>query len=98
MSKVIGFLLSVVVIIGATMIVLSCQKESPEQPGNQLAGTVWRLAEFQSMDDAVGTIRPDNPSDYTMQLNDDSTATMRLNCNRANGSWSANHAPDHWEM
>lgn len=58
-------------------------------PGNPLAGTDWRLVEFQSMDDATGTVRPDNPSLYTMRLNGDGTVTMRLNCNRARGTWSA---------
>lgn len=38
---------------------------------NPLAGTEWRLVEFQSMDDAVGTVRPSDPSLYTMRLNGD---------------------------
>jgi heat shock protein HslJ len=61
---------------------------------NPLAGTNWRLVEFQSMDDATGTIRPDDPSLYTMHLNADGTVNMRLNCNRANGSWSAEPGAD----
>ena len=55
---------------------------------NPLAGTGWRLVEFQSMDDTIGTVRPDDPSLYTMDLNNDGTVTMRLNCNRASGTWS----------
>jgi heat shock protein HslJ len=39
------------------------------------------------MDDAAGTVRPDDPSLYTMRLNSDGTFTMRLNCNRASGTW-----------
>ncbi|MGD8709076.1 MAG: META domain-containing protein [Ectothiorhodospiraceae bacterium] len=54
-----------------------------------LAGSRWRLVEFQSMDDAIGTVRPDDPSRYTMQLKKDGVVTMRLNCNRARGRWSA---------
>lgn len=54
-----------------------------------LAGTSWRLVEFRSMDDAIGLIRPNDPSLYTMRLNSDGTVTMRLNCNHANGTWSA---------
>jgi heat shock protein HslJ len=57
--------------------------------GSPLAGTSWRLVEFQSMDDAIGTLRPEDPSLYTMRLNEDGTVQFRLNCNRANGSWSA---------
>lgn len=41
------------------------------------------------MDDAQGTTRPDDPSLYTMTLNADGTASLRLNCNRATGSWTA---------
>ena len=61
---------------------------------NPLAGTEWRLVEFQSMDDAIGVVRPDDPSLYTMRLNADGTVNMRLNCNRANGSWSFEASAD----
>lgn len=63
-------------------------------PDNPLAETEWRLVEFQSMDDATGTVRPDDASLYTMRLNSDGTVNMRLNCNRANGSWSIEPAAD----
>jgi len=59
-----------------------------------LADTQWRLVEFQSMDDAQGTTRPDDPSLYTMRLHGDGTVTMRLNCNRATGTWSATPSSD----
>ncbi len=59
-----------------------------------LADTQWRLVEFQSMDDAVGTVRPDDPSRYTMELNGDGTVALRLNCNRAGGTWSAEPSAD----
>ena len=62
--------------------------------GNPLAGTTWRLAEFQSMDDTVGKMRPSDPSRYTMQLNRDGTVMMMLNCNRAQGTWSAEPGAD----
>ena len=61
---------------------------------NPLAGTSWRLLEFQSMDDAQGTTRPDDPSLYTMTLNEDGTVNMRLNCNRANGVWKIDPSAD----
>jgi len=54
-----------------------------------LAGTSWRLVEFQSMDDAIGTIRPDVPSDYRMELRADSTALLKLICNYATGTWTS---------
>lgn len=60
--------------------------------GNELAGTTWRLVEFQSMDDAIGTTRPNDPALYTLTLNADGTAALQLNCNRASGSWAAQPA------
>lgn len=64
-----------------------------EPPGalafSPLGGTSWRLVAFQSMDDAIGKIRPSDPSLYTMHLNRDGTVDMRLNCNRARGKWFA---------
>lgn len=60
---------------------------------NPLAGTGWRLLAFQSMDDAIGTVRTD-PSRYTMRLNTDGTVTMHLDCNLANGTWSAEPSGD----
>lgn len=63
-------------------------------PESSLLGTAWQLVEFQSMDDAIGTTRPDDPTVYTMRLEEDGTVTMQLNCNRATGSWSADPGAD----
>lgn len=71
-----------------------CATNTGTTPDDPLAGTSWRLVEFQSMDDAIGTTRPDDPSLYTMTLNDDGTVALRLNCNRASGTWSAGPAAD----
>ena len=46
------------------------------------------------MDDATGTVRPDDPSRYTMRLDRDGTVTMRLDCNRGRGTWSARSGAD----
>ena len=46
------------------------------------------------MDDAIGKVRPNDSSLYTMQLKSDGTVTMRLNCNRASGTWSATPSGD----
>lgn len=59
-----------------------------------LAGTQWRLVEFRSMDDKQGTTRPGEGTLYTMWLHGDGTVTMQLNCNRANGTWSATPSSD----
>lgn len=57
-----------------------------------LAGTKWQLVQFQSMDDAIGTIKPDDPTHYTMDLMADGKLAMQLNCNRAAGRWEAHPA------
>lgn len=61
---------------------------------NPLADTQWRLVEIQSMDDAISAKRPDDPSLYTMRLNADGKVHMRLNCNRATGTWTAEPSAD----
>jgi heat shock protein HslJ len=63
-------------------------------PPSALAGTHWRLVEFQSMDDAQGTTRPGEGTVYTMWLHGDGSVAMQLNCNRATGTWSATPGTD----
>lgn len=57
----------------------------------QLAGT-WRFVEFESSSDEIGTIGPDDPVKYTMTLEAGGRVTMRLDCNRATGTWAADPA------
>jgi len=78
-----------------------CEVVSFKAPGGggaassaPLAGTQWRLVEFQSMDDTKGTTRPSDGTLYTMSLHGDGTVTMQLNCNRATGKWSAEPGSD----
>lgn len=85
----------------STVLILACGESSDSSSeaaeagaGDRLAGTDWRLVEFQSMDDATGTLRPEDPSLYTMRLNADGTVAMRLNCNRATGTWSVDPTGD----
>lgn len=63
-------------------------------PANPLAGTFWRLVELQSMDDSIGTRRPEDPSAYTMRLNADGSVAMQLNCNRGTGTWKTEPGAD----
>jgi heat shock protein HslJ len=63
-------------------------------PPAALAGTQWRLVEFQSMDDRQGITRPREGALYTMWLHGDGIVTMQLNCNRATGKWSAHPSSD----
>jgi len=94
---VIGARTATALLLSGTLLALCGSRgalaEEKPAPG-PLAGTTWRLVEFQSMDDAIGTTRPDNPSKYTMRLNGDGTVALRLNCNSASGSWSAEPASD----
>jgi heat shock protein HslJ len=92
--------------LAACLALAGCGGKSgqPEQPVAQtnastaanrlLSGTAWRLVEIQSMDDAVGTKRPDDRNKYTMQLQDDGSVTMQLDCNRASGTWTSEPASD----
>ena len=75
--------------ISVCLLLAACNESS-----DPLAGTDWRLVQFQSMDDAIGTIRPADPSVFTMRLQEDGTVSMRLDCNRATGNWSAEPAAD----
>ena len=54
-----------------------------------LAGTQWRLVEFQSANDSQGIMRPRAGTLYSMRLHGDGSVSMQLNCNRATGTWSA---------
>jgi heat shock protein HslJ len=63
-------------------------------PASPLAGTSWRLVELQSMDNAQGITRPDDPSVFTLRLNADGSVALRLDCNRVTGTWSATPGAD----
>lgn len=78
----------------AVMVCAGCAAGSQEGASEgesppTLTNTTWQLVEFQSSSDEIGTIRPDDPSGYTMTLAADGTVTMSLDCNRATSTWSA---------
>ncbi|MEM9404733.1 MAG: META domain-containing protein [Acidobacteriota bacterium] len=82
--------------------VLGCAPESDEPTATTaeaatpapLEGTRWRLVQFQSMDDEVGTVAPSDPTQFTMSLRTDGTVAMQLDCNRGTGTWSSEVADD----
>lgn len=84
MQSRLGLILRCLAGIATSVVLAACATTS-----DPLAGTEWRLVEFQSMDDAIGIIRPADPTVFTMRLDEDGTVSMRLNCNRARGNWSA---------
>lgn len=63
-----------------------CAAPPPQAPS--LAGTRWQLAAIESMDDAQGTTRPDDPARYTLDFGTDGRATLRLDCNRAMAAYT----------
>lgn len=89
-----------VITMAAAGIVLAalagCQtKQSPPAVGNAsfagLGGSYWQLVEFQSMDDAQGTKRPDDRAKYTIAFDneggEEGNVALRLDCNRGVGAW-----------
>ena len=78
----------------AGVVLAFCAVQALAAGDDALAGTHWRLVEFQSMDDAQGATRPSEGSLYTMWLHGDGTVAMQLNCNRATGTWSAEPGAD----
>lgn len=69
----------------------STASSGPPSSGG-LAGTSWRLVEIQSMDDAQGKSRPDDPAKYTLSFGADGRLAARLDCNRGNGPWQSESA------
>jgi heat shock protein HslJ len=53
-----------------------------------LAGTSWRLAELRTASDD-DRVRPDDPARYEMSFGEDGRASLRLDCNRAAGGFTA---------
>lgn len=54
-----------------------------------LPGTSWRLVNFQSMDDSIGTKIPPNPEKYVLTFASDGALSAQLDCNRLVGKWEA---------
>ncbi|MEQ8410266.1 MAG: META domain-containing protein [Erythrobacter sp.] len=74
-------------ILAASALLAACT--TVPESADPLAGTSWRLVEMQSMDDAQGTTRADNPDRYTITFAEDSMAYMKLDCNRGRSSYES---------
>ena len=89
---------AVLAVLVGYLAIEGCALDSPREkedlpaassgPAQRLAGTRWRLVEIQSMDDAIGTARPSDRDLYTLDLNRDGTAAMRLDCNRGRAGFN----------
>lgn len=62
--------------------------------GAELVGTTWQLVAIQSMDDAQGTAKVDDPSRFTLEFGRDGRAAFRLDCNRGTGDYEVVPAGD----
>ncbi|WGL15912.1 META domain-containing protein [Microbulbifer bruguierae] len=62
--------------------------------GGVLEDTAWRLSEFRSMNDGVGSLRPDTPVSVQIRFGADGTATMQLDCNRGSAQWRLKPSAD----
>lgn len=58
------------------------------------AGTTWQLVAIQSMDDAQGTTRVDDPGRFTLEFGHDGRVAFRLDCNRGTGDYKVTPAGD----
>jgi heat shock protein HslJ len=58
-----------------------------QPPAPTLGGSAWVMVNFQSSDDAIGTVAPPHPERYEFQFEPDGRLILRLDCNRAIGSW-----------
>jgi heat shock protein HslJ len=72
-------------ILAAAMGCASLGDMNSSQP--MLLGTEWRLVEFRSSDDSIGTVQPRPDEVYTLRFAPDGTFVARLACNRGNGRW-----------
>jgi para-nitrobenzyl esterase len=65
-----------------------------EQPPAEeaLVGRTWRLVAIQSMDDTTYAPAPEDRSRYSLRLNADGSANLRVDCNRAVGPWTSESA------
>jgi heat shock protein HslJ len=76
--------------LAAASLLASGCTTTPSQPRfRPLVGTEWRLLEFESSADEIGTIRPARGEVYTLTLNRDGSAAMQLFCNRGTGRWTS---------
>ena len=79
-------------VIASLLVLGSCA--APTAPRSHeaglLDGTHWQLIQLQSLE--VGTLKPEDPTVYVMDLIAGGQLAMQLDCNRAVGRWEAQPA------
>ena len=73
-------------LVGLSMAVLGCS-QNPAPGTDGLAGTNWRLVQFEGGDGRV--LKAADPSRYTISFLDDGRVTARVDCNRGMSTWSS---------
>ena len=68
----------------------SAPLETAASPAVGLGGASWQLVQIMSMDDTTDT--PADPALYTLEFDNDGSVRVRVDCNRATGSWSSESA------
>ncbi|QYU67300.1 META domain-containing protein [Leptolyngbya sp. 15MV] len=77
--------------IALAVLLTACAAEPPRatpaaaQAPTSLAGTNWELVELRSSDDAIGVVRVQDPTRYTLAFDTEGNAFLRLDCNRGRG-------------
>jgi heat shock protein HslJ len=74
---------------GTRLRLISAEASAPASavlpPPPTLAGTSWRLVQFQSMDDT--TLKPDAGASYTLSFEEGGVLLVQADCNRGRGQW-----------
>jgi len=63
---------------------------SPATSG--IVGIEWHWQDFQSSDDAIGTITVPNPENYALTLHEDGTYSIQADCNVGGGTYTLDGA------
>jgi heat shock protein HslJ len=74
-------------LLASAVALAACAPAPPEGGVQGLAGSDWQLVEFESSDDAIGVIRPADPSRYALAFGADGRISMQLDCNRGSGTY-----------
>jgi heat shock protein HslJ len=64
-----------------------CAQIASQTPPERVEGTSWQLMRFQSSDGTV--LAPDDRAKYTIAFADDSSLSVRFDCNRGRGTWES---------
>lgn len=68
-------------------VLFGCAQIASQTPPERVGGTSWQLMRFQSSDGTVLT--PDDRAKYTIAFADDSSLSVRFDCNRGRGTWKS---------